>query len=299
MVTINVSDQLFAALQAKATQTGTTIESIIEQVVTSPPTTPHVTMAACDVTEQVDLFEAERLKLLGEIEQERHLNQMRSEMLSMLSHEFRTPLAIIRSSSDLLRSYSHHLSPENHERKLQRIQEQVDHLIDLLAEISLLTRAHQGLMTYEPESVNIEDLCLDVLNDLRDYAGETHQLRLRTANTNPVAILDPKLIRHALTNLLTNALKYSPDGGDVLLEVRQKPCCYCFTVKDNGIGIPAAEQEKLFQPFIRASNVGTIAGTGIGLAIVQAIAHRHGGHLHMASEVGVGSTFTIEIPQEA
>ncbi len=258
----------------------------------------QVLQVGYNITErkQSDTLRTEREELLAALEQERHLSKIRSDMLTMISHEFRTPLAVIQSSSDILIRYHDRLERENRHKKLLNIQEQVKHLASLLDEITMLAQARQGFLTYNPTVVNVVSFCETLLSELCDMSADTHYVTLDAEPTTEKATFDDKLMRHALSNLITNAVKYSPDGGEITLRVRREPWQWTFSVQDTGIGIPPEDQKTLFQPFTRASNVGTIEGTGIGLSIVNEIARYHDGKVWVESKLGVGSTFTITIP---
>ncbi|HEY9628881.1 MAG TPA: PAS domain S-box protein [Coleofasciculaceae cyanobacterium] len=234
------------------------------------------------------------------LEQERELRELKSRFISMASHEFRTPLATIMASSDLLKSFGHKLSEEKKLERLNKIQAEVNNMTQLLEEVLLIGKAEAGKMQFNPTLLNLPQLCQDILDEL-GLASDRHSLTFEQvgneAEPDGLISADEKLLRHILTNLLSNAIKYSPHGGEVSLKLQYEPASITFQIQDQGIGIPLADQGHLFEPFHRASNAGSISGTGLGLAIIRYAATLHGGTIQFDSTVGLGSRFTVSIPR--
>lgn len=251
-----------------------------------------------DMTEQkqAQQFEAERIRLRAELEREQSLSALRTRLLSLISHEFRTPLTIMLSATELLTKYGDRLPADVRMAKIAGIAEQVQHLAHLLDEINKLTIANRGFLDYRPEQTDIALLCQRVFNTMSQLLTPHHTLALDLPQGDLSAVLDKTLMQHALTNLIGNAIKYSPQGGAICLRVRQADDVWHFSVTDEGMGIPPEDQTDLFKPFSRASNVGQIRGTGLGLSIVQEVAQQHAGYVTVESRVDVGSTFTMAIP---
>lgn len=141
--------------------------------------------------------------------------------------------------------------------------------------------------------------CRDLVESLQMSAKPQHQLNFVVIGDGSDAQMDEKLLGHILTNLLTNAIKYSPDGGTVQFDVVCDRTWVIFRIQDSGIGIPPEDLERLFESFGRASNVGAIPGTGLGLAIVKRCVDLHEGEITVESEVGVGTTFTVTLPLQS
>ncbi len=272
--------------------------SILQPAPDEHGTMRYIQAISYDVTDRkkAQQLEARRAELAHQLAQEQALAQDRARMFSVLVHEFRNPLTIIRSSSDLLQNYTEHLSPTSRERKLAAINAQVNELDEMLDEISLLSKATSGFLQYQPQPTDVHWLCTSLVDQLRDVASAQHTITLALMTTDQMAMLDEKLMHRALANLVTNAIKYSPNGGTIRLRVVQTETEWLFSIRDQGIGIPADEISSLFQPFKRAGNVGRIRGTGLGLSIVKEIAQKHGGSVTVQSEIGRGSTFTISLP---
>jgi PAS domain S-box-containing protein len=260
----------------------------------------HVQIVAYDITERkhAEGLEARHALLTLKLEKEQALAEQRAEMLTILSHELRTPLTIISSSSEILLRYHERLTPERRKEKIDGIQGQITHLDRLLNEIDKLTRANRGFMEYDLVETDVAVLCQRLIDEMKDYASPAHTVSLNFQLQGGLAMLDEKLIYHALANLMTNAIKYSPDGGRVTLVVGRVADGLVFEVEDDGIGIALDKRMDLFTPFNRGDNVGEIRGTGLGLSIVKQIVDRHGGVITVRSDLNEGTTFTLFIPDK-
>ncbi len=226
---------------------------------------------------------------------EKELSELKSGFVSMASHEFRTPLATILSSTELLEHYSHKWTEAKKLNHLQRIQVAVKRMTGLLNDVLLIGKAEAGKLEFEPTPLNIVQFCRELVEDVQ-VTTATHTIAFGTQGECTNACMDEKLLRHILVNLLSNAIKYSPQADTVHFDLVCNQEVVIFQVRDEGIGIPETDQAKLFDSFHRASNVGTISGTGLGLAIVKKSVDLHNGKLTVASEVEVGTTFTVTLP---
>jgi len=270
-----------------------------------------------DVTERIytQALEREKLKLETEIverkrtenvirnalSKEKELAELQSQIITTISHEFRTPLTTIRSSSDLLKCYSQNWTEEKKLKHFQRIEEAVEHMSNLLSDVILIGQAEAGQLKFNPTQLDLENWCREMIDDwqvsLGNQAGEASpQIIVSVQGNATQANLDEKLLRQILTNLLSNAVKFSPNTGTVYFDLVCQEEQAIFSIKDKGIGIPKDEQEQVFDSFYRASNTGTIAGTGVGLAIAKKCVELHQGQIIVDSEVGVGTTFTVKLP---
>jgi signal transduction histidine kinase len=188
------------------------------------------------------------------------------------------------------------MSDEKRVQHLARIEDRVSHLVDLLNDILTLSKAQVIGIDLHPEFVNLETLCRNVVEDLQPAAHQNEIVVSLQVGSCPLFLADPKLLMKALQNLLSNAIKYSPRNSEVIFSASCSEGKVAFSVKDNGIGIPEDEQKHLFTLFHRASNVGEIAGTGLGLMIVKQAVEAHQGEITLESHPGVGSTFVLTIP---
>ena len=215
----------------------------------------------------------------------------------MTSHEFRTPLATILSSSELLRFYSDRMADEEKTAKLGTIDEAVRRMTAMLDRILLISRAEAGMLEFSPQPLDLRGLCLAIVEEVRiSHPDAKALIRLDWSGDADGGAYDEKLLRHILGNLLSNALKYSPEGGEVALTVTVSPAATLFAVRDQGIGIPPDDLPHLFDSFHRGANVGDIQGTGLGLPIVKASVELHGGRVTVESGAGRGSCFRVTLP---
>lgn len=232
------------------------------------------------------------------LEKEKELNEMKSHFVSMASHEFRTPLTIILTSVELLEDY--YYSPQRSEKKIQQyfqmIHTAVKQMTNLLDDVLIIGKAEVGKLEFDPNVIDLGKFCSVLVEEMQLSAGNKHSLIFDNQCENINACMDEKLLRQILTNLLSNALKFSPSGKPVFLRLSSKDQEVIFEVQDQGIGIPLEDQKRLFELFHRAKNARNISGTGLGLAIVQKSVELHGGRIMVSSEVGAGTTFRVMIP---
>ncbi len=221
---------------------------------------------------------------------------LHSEHLAILSHELRNPLSAIRISASLLNNDQYVLNESMKQRHIQSIQAATDVINQLLEDVLTLGQTEQPLRQSMPVPVNLVTFCEELVTSTQLGIGENHQIYFHHDPDQIAANIDSNLLWHLLTNLLSNAIKYSPPGGTVTLRLSANDGFICMSVTDEGIGIPIEDQQNLFQPFRRGSNVGKLPGTGLGLAIAKRVADLHGGTIEVTSEVGKGSTFTVWIP---
>jgi hypothetical protein len=235
-------------------------------------------------------------ELLLALEKERELNELKSRIVATVSHEYRTPLTTILSSTEMLQQYSSRWTEERKEKHFQRIHASVKYLTKLVNDVLFVNQAEAESLEFNPVPLDVEQVASGLVEEFHlQAAGQrTINFECQGVSTNPV--LDERLIESMLRNLLSNGIKYSPPGSQVLLELVFERDAVVFRVSDQGIGIPSADQTKLFNAFFRGSNVGTTAGVGLGLLIVKECVDLHGGEILVESEVGVGTKFTVTLP---
>ncbi len=233
---------------------------------------------------------------------ERELAQMKSKFVTMVSHEFRTPMSTILLSSGLLETYGHQWSDERKKTHFQRIKSAINRMTELLDEVLVIGKATAGKFQLKPGTLNLEAFCRNLVEEWKNYVGN-RLIRLSYHANIPTVEMDAELLEQIFSHLLSNALKYSPVEEAIHFEVNcvappdsRENGVAIFKIRDRGIGIPPDEQKQLFETFFRASNVGTISGTGLGLAIVRALVDLHGGQITLESEVGVGTIITVNLP---
>lgn len=243
---------------------------------------------------QQELIEKERLQV--ELEKERDLRELKNRFMSMISHELRTPLSVIMLSSDFLKRYGDRMSEAEKLETIITIQTQIKHLEDMVDDVSALSRADTLDIDVHTERIDLVDFCSDMTANTQMIAADTHRIKFVNESNCPIILGDTKLLRQAVTNLLNNAVKYSPTGTTITLQLECDADNISIRISDHGIGIPEADQQHLFEPFHRARNVGTRQGTGLGLAVTKRAVEMHGGHIEYESVENEGTTFTIVLP---
>lgn len=235
-------------------------------------------------------------ELAAALAQQTELARLKTDFVSLVSHEFRTPLGVIMSAVDVLRRYFDRLPPEKRQRHLDMIFNSTRNLAVLIEEVLLLGRVEDGREQFSPAPHDLDKLCR-VLTDehISATAGEC-PIDYRSCGDLTSAMLDEALLRHIIHNLLSNAVKYSEPGRHVEFSVTRDGRDAIFTVRDHGIGIPPEDQARVFSSFTRAGNVGTRPGTGLGLVIVQRCVQLHGGVIRLDSAPGDGTTMTVTLP---
>jgi signal transduction histidine kinase len=267
-------------------------------------------LAAESAREEVLVREAEITRFNRELEQtirertnelhqslaeERELNRLKSNFVAMVNHEIRTPLALILGSAEILTRYLDRLQPDKRAEHLQTITQSVDRMSGLLEDVLLFSKAEAGRMEFRPEPIDLREFCFQLADEMRSATHRRCPIVLTVAEIG-AARADKTLLRHILSNLITNAVKYSPAGTPVEFSVRSEAGEAVFTITDQGVGIPEADQKRLFSPFFRGKNVATMPGTGLGLVIVKHCTEHHGGKLQLTSTEGRGTTVTIRLP---
>jgi len=228
--------------------------------------------------------------------QERELNELKSRLLTTTSDEFRPTLATILASAELLEYYRHQWSDQRQLIHLHRIQKSVLHITQLLNDVLVLSQAETGKLDFNPTPLNLVEFCRDLLKELKQGDNSQHAIAFSSERPDIQANLDAKLLRHILSNLCLNCLKYSPIGSTVKFSVTTLNNQAIFQIQDFGIGIPAADIEYIFEPFYRAKNAGNIPGVGLGMSIVKKAVDLHGGEITVESSLGGGTTFTVTLP---
>lgn len=246
-----------------------------------------------DVTERRQMEES----LLDALEKEKQLSELKSRFGSMVSHEFRTPLAIILSSAELLGRYNDRITPEKRQHQIHKIQTQVRHMTDMLEDILLISRAETVGLDVRPMHLSLNSFFRDLLDEIGATTQNSHPIIFNTTAECEDAYLDGKLLAHALSNLIHNAIKYSPNGDSVTVDLSCNDDQVRIAVRDQGIGIPTDDLDRVFEPFHRGSNVDTLPGTGLGLAITKQSIEAQGGRITVESAVKQGTTFTIVMPR--
>jgi PAS domain S-box-containing protein len=238
------------------------------------------------------------LELTHALEKEKELNEMKSRFVSIASHEFRTPLSAILSSTSLI---DHYVTPDQEEKRrkhIDRIKSSVKNLTSILDDFLSLEKLEQGKVEAHNSEFNLKDFIQDAIDEIDGMLKRKNQHVEFIYQGEEEVYQDKKILRNVLLNLLSNAVKYSQDGKTVYVTTTVKSGKANIAVKDEGIGIPAEAQKKLFDKFFRAKNATNIQGTGLGLNIVKRYVELLDGDIAFVSKENEGTTFTVEFPQK-
>lgn len=248
------------------------------------------------VNERTQELKLAQTDLIRALEQERELNELKSRFVTMVSHEFRTPLGIIMSAIELIRHYEDRLPPDQRRELCDDIFSATRLMASLMEQVLVLGRVEAGKLGCRVQPLDLETLVGKLTDESLSATNRKCPVEWSAENSLDGAVADEALLRHIFSNLITNAVKYSPADSVVRITARREGKDAVFQVIDHGIGIPAEDRARLFEAFYRCGNVGEIPGTGLGLLIVKRCVDLHGGSLHVESEVGKGTTFTVRIP---
>jgi two-component system, OmpR family, sensor histidine kinase VicK len=235
---------------------------------------------------------------IRDVTEERALDRLRSDFVATASHELRTPLTSISGAARTLVRHRNSLTPDRHEAFLQMIVTESDRLADIVDQILLASRIEAGQIEVTPEQVDAFEVARSVVDAVALHAPDRVRLFLDADNGLQPVDCDPDRLRQVLRNLLDNAIKYSPGGGDVRVSLEPNGSAMRFAVHDEGIGFEPAQADAIFERFRRLDpNLARgIGGTGLGLYICRELVERMGGRIWAESRPGEGSTFYFELP---
>lgn len=253
-----------------------------------------------DITaeKQAETFALELERLKAQFRKEQIQNELIQRVISMLSHDLRTSLAVIASSRDLLTHYYDRLSEDKRREKLAIIGRQIQFALELLEDTVNIVRGNLSERQFNPSKINLAALCQVSVDEIRVAQNTQHEITFVNKRDVEIAMIDEVLVSRILLNLLSNAIKYSPDGGEIVLELDQTEDSILLRVRDNGIGISTQDLQYIFDPFYRVKGVNQTSGTGLGLSIVHDCVERHKGRIEVESVPGKGSVFTVQLPAE-
>lgn len=243
--------------------------------------------------EEIQKVKEAELTVKLALEKEIELSQFKSRFVSTASHEFRTPLTTILASADLLELYGRSWPEEKYFEYVKKIQNTVEYMTELINDVLTYSKSETGKIKFNPMEVDLHQLESNIVNNAKLSAPGNLNFIFDYKVNRKVFILDPRLITQILTNLISNSIKYSPDGGDIKLITFIKDNNLIISVSDNGIGIKEEDQETLFEPFNRGQNIGTIPGTGLGLSIVKISADIHRAKINLKSSLDKGTEVSL------
>ena len=233
------------------------------------------------------------------LEKEKELNELKSRFVTMVSHEFRTPLSSILSSAEIIKFYKTEAQHPKRQKHVGRIKSSIRNLISILDDLLSLSKLEEGKVRLKPGEFSLADFFAELLEEVRGLL-KTGQTLVETAPLpKELVFLDKHLLKNILLNLISNAIKYSHENQPIYYTAIIKQQQLHLEVRDEGIGIAAADQKYLFTRFYRATNADHIQGTGLGLNIVKRYVELLGGEISCSSTINKGSVFRFHIPLAA
>lgn len=227
------------------------------------------------------------------LEKEKELGQLKSRFVSMASHEFRTPLSAVQLSASLIEKYAQPFDNENIRKHVGKIKNAVGNLTTILNDFLSLEKLEAGKVEPSFDSFDLVKLSEEITEEMQMIAKQNQNIIYQHTGTTSVVNLDPNLLKNCVLNLIANAIKYSGENTFIEFNTEINDHTCIVTIRDNGIGIPEADQKHLFEAFFRAHNTGNIPGTGLGLNIVARYAKLMKGKVNFNSQLNKGTLFTI------
>lgn len=245
--------------------------------------------------EAVEELEKTKKELKDALEKEKELNEMKSRFVSMASHEFRTPLTTMMSSLSLVTLYGEKNDRQNQDKHVGKIKMSINNLTDILNDFLSVSKLEEGKLENAPEEMNLNSFISETVGEMQQLTT-IHKIAYSHTGKDTV-VLDKKILKNILFNLMSNAIKFSPEGKNIEVRSEVKNSSVKISVKDNGIGISKVDQKNLFERFFRGHNATHIQGTGLGLNIVARYTELMKGSIAFESEENKGTTFTITLAQ--
>jgi signal transduction histidine kinase len=246
--------------------------------------------------EAVEQLEKTKLELHNSLEKERELNELKTRFVSMASHEFRTPLTTMLTSLSLVTKYGENNDKSSQAKHVGKIKSSIHNLTDILNDFLSVSKLEEGKIENLPEMLNIQTYISDIISEM-EFLAVNNQVIQYNHTGKSIGNLDKKLLKNILFNLISNAIKFSPEGGIIDVKSSIEDAKFKISVQDHGIGISKDDQKHLFERFFRGHNATHIQGTGLGLSIIAKYAELMNGTIDFESQENKGTTFTIIIPQ--
>lgn len=258
----------------------------------------RVTRELREHQEGLEMIVAERTRALNEaLTTERHAKEIYHSFITTVSHQFRTPLAVINMIGQRLKRRADQFSPEQLLQKAESVTTATSRLLELLASINRAAQSDRVLSFNPAQAIDMYQLCQKVIGEMHSL-GYAREITLTAAADLPAVVADPGLMAEVIENLLSNAIKYSDFATPIHLDLTAQDGCLVGTVTDRGMGIPPEDQPRIFERFHRGSNVARLFGSGLGLSLSRTVLKLHRGDLSFTSDLGQGSVFTFRLPLE-
>jgi PAS domain S-box-containing protein len=248
-----------------------------------------------ELAEAINRLAESKQEVMQALERERELNELKSRFVTTASHEFRTPLGTILSSVSLISRYQNSDDQSKREKHIERIKSAVNNLTEILNDFLSLEKLEEGIIRNNPQSLHLEKFMKDVIDEMRALLKAGQYIHYQHNGDFEIEI-DCQLLKNVMINLISNAIKYSPENKEIWVNSEVANGNIKIDVIDQGIGIPDEDKPHMFERFFRANNAGNIQGTGLGLNIVKKYIELMDGEISFKSEYGKGTTFTVIIP---
>lgn len=273
----------------------------LKQAIASSPygyLTKPLRYAEVNVAIMLALKKHQEEQILQEaLDKEKELHILKSRLLAMASHEFSTPMSVIRLLIWKLQNFEEQLTKESRAKNLTSIQSAIKDINWLLEEVRFIACSESGKFPFNPEPVDAITYCQQLVESFQtEESGRKYRIKFDSQGLAYKLNIDKKLLWHIFMNLVSNAIKYSYEGGTIDVDLTCDAHQLSLSISDHGIGIPTEYLNNLFLPFLRAENVGNIKGLGMGLYIVKQAVEAHNGNINVESEVNVGTKFTVVLP---
>ena len=246
-----------------------------------------------DITER----KSHEVEVAAMLEKERQVSEMKTRFIAVTSHEFRTPMTAIMGVIEILANHLDRLSSQKRQELFARVNTSLDRMTEMLDAALTLNRMDVDHIEPRAVGVDLQYLIRNVIEEIQLGDRDAHSVELLASGEVALFVTDPQLLHHIVSNLLSNAVRYSPHGTLISVRLDLSEREVHLSVEDQGIGIPAADLARIFDPFERGSNIGTIKGTGLGLNIVKRMTETLGGTIGVVSGEGGGTRFTLIFPK--
>lgn len=248
-------------------------------------------------TDLEKIVEARTKELELALIREQEAGMLKTNFISMASHEFRTPLASIQGVVELILNYSDRITKEQLAERLEKVQVEVGTMTAMLEDVLIISNGGAGNKSFNPVKIDFVPFVKNIIFEYQLFHKDSRKVDFDFIDELVNSNVDPKLMKQVVVNMFSNALKYSESPSPILIRVFKEKDDVVFSISDQGIGISKQDQKMIFEPFYRASNIENVSGTGLGLAIVKQVVALHNGKIQIQSELGKGTTFTVAITQ--
>jgi signal transduction histidine kinase len=246
--------------------------------------------------EAIEQLENTKLELHNSLEKERELSELKTRFVSMASHEFRTPLTTMLTSLSLVNKYGEKNDKTSQAKHVGKIKSSIHNLTDILNDFLSVSKLEEGKIENLPQMLDIPSFISEIISEM-EFLAVNNQIIQYKHEGETIGNLDKKLLKNILFNLISNAIKFSPEGGIIDIKSCIEDSKFKISVQDHGIGISKEDQKHLFERFFRGHNAMHIQGTGLGLSIIAKYAELMNGTINFESQENIGTTFTTIIPQ--